>query len=33
LNCGLSFLVAEAIPIFSDLLSLVGAFLSTPLSL
>ncbi|BEI81792.1 hypothetical protein CcaverHIS002_0209520 [Cutaneotrichosporon cavernicola] len=33
LNCSLSFRVAEAIPLFSDLLSLVGAFLSTLLSL
>lgn len=30
-NAALSFLVAEAIPVFSDLLSLIGAALATPL--
>jgi hypothetical protein len=30
-NAALSFLVAEAIPVFGDLLSLIGAALATPL--
>lgn len=33
LNVAVSFIVAEAIPVFSDLLSLIGAALATPLSL
>lgn len=33
LNVAVSFVVAEAIPVFSDLLSLIGAALATPLSL
>lgn len=33
LNTSVSFLVAEAIPVFGDLLSLIGAALATPLAM
>lgn len=32
-NVAVSFVIAESIPVFSDLLSLIGAALATPLSL
>lgn len=31
MNVSLSFLIAEAIPVFGNLLGLIGAILSTPL--
>jgi hypothetical protein len=33
LNSSVSFLVAEAIPVFGDLISLIGAALATPLAM
>jgi hypothetical protein len=32
-NCAISFIIAEAIPIFGDLISLIGALLATFLAL
>jgi hypothetical protein len=32
-NCAISFIIAEAIPVFGDLISLIGALLATFLAL
>ena len=32
-NCAISFIIAESIPVFNDIIGLIGAVLANPLSL